>query len=114
MLKLSLCLLVVVAVGESILQDVNNFKLQTLIPRRIMGGWNDMPEANQHIVEMAKWSMAELAKDANEYQTADIKRIHNIRTQVVSSKIIFKSYILYLLINCKFTLTRVLFVCFWN
>ena len=48
------------------------------------GGWSKMTEANEDILEMAKWSMAEFATGASEYQTAEIQRIRNIRTQVVS------------------------------
>ena len=69
----TLCLLLVVALVESARKP------------QMMGGWSKMAEANEDVREMAKWSVAEFAETgADEYQSAEIQRIRNIRWQVVS------------------------------
>ena len=78
MLKLfTISLLLVVAFVESKSRDTLS---------NIVCGVSKMGKANDVVIELAEWSVAQFAKHVNGYQTAELQRIRNITSQPVRYK----------------------------
>jgi hypothetical protein len=78
MIKLILLLGIFFFVQADTAEIIDSHKL-------LLGGWNKIPEADDYIKNLAKWSIKSLTKYIN---SSDLKifKIKDIRTQIVAGK----------------------------